>query len=80
MHKPLDDWRDDVMVYAKKAEKGINNLGDKLQDSWQKSGIEKKIGGWFKKITKKNKDQEPQIEQASEEHALDAPTQHETQL
>ena len=53
MHKPMDDWRDDVMVYAKKAEKGINVMGDKIQDSWNKSGMEDKMKGFFRKLTKK---------------------------
>ena len=46
------------MEVAKVAEKGIQKMGTKLEEQWNKSGIEGKVKGLFNKLTKK-KEEEP---------------------
>ena len=50
LHEPKNDWRDQVLDGGYKLEKGVNKIGNTLQDKWDKSGVETKISGFFKKF------------------------------
>ena len=46
--EPSADWRDNALYYLDKADKGLSKVGAKVQNVWDKSGMEQKIRNFFK--------------------------------